>query len=304
MTGRSWDWLQALRIQQWLKNLLLFAPAIAAHRIGEPGVSATLCLAFLAFGLAASGGYLLNDLLDLESDRRHPRKRARPLASGRLPLPLGAAGALLLPAAGLILAALVGRPFLLCVLLYLALTCSYSLYLKRLVPVDCFALAMLYTLRIIAGAAAIAMGVSFWLLAFSLFLFLSLAFVKRYAEIEVQLLRGEEQLHGRGYLTGDAALVQTFGIAAGFAAALVLSLYLNSAEIQLLYASPRVVWGAVVILLFWISWMWLQAHRGRMHDDPLVFAVKDPTSLACGALFVLVALAGAVDWRWPEWLAR
>jgi 4-hydroxybenzoate polyprenyltransferase len=142
------------------------------------------------------------------------------------------------------------------------------------------------------------MGLSFWLLAFSVFLFLSLAFVKRYAEIEVQVLEGRDALHGRGYRTSDGPLVQTLGIAAGFSAAMVFSLYLNSAEILLLYATPEIVWGAVVVLVYWISWMWLQAHRGRMHDDPLVFAVKDPVSLAAGTVFLLVLFLGTVSWTW------
>jgi len=159
-------------------------------------------------------------------------------------------------------------------------------------------LAMFYTLRIIAGAAAINMGLSFWLLAFSAFLFLSLAFVKRYAELEVLLLEGREQAHGRGYMTSDAPLVQTLGVGAGFASALVLSLYLNSEEIRLLYATPEIVWGAVLVLLYWISWMWMQAHRGLMHDDPLVFAIKSRTSLLAGAMFLLVLLLGTVSWPW------
>ncbi len=142
------------------------------------------------------------------------------------------------------------------------------------------------------------MGLSFWLLAFSVFLFLSLAFVKRYAELEVQALEGREQVHGRGYVTSDASLVQTLGISAGYAAALVLSLYLNSEEVLLLYATPQVVWGAVLVLLYWISWMWVQAHRGLMHDDPLVFALKDRTSLAAGALFLAAVYLGTLNWSW------
>jgi 4-hydroxybenzoate polyprenyltransferase/phosphoserine phosphatase len=295
---RADEWRSSLRLQQWLKNLLLFAPALAAHQVGDAGALAQLLLAFLAFGLCASGTYIINDLLDLESDRLHPRKRQRPLASGRITIFDGILAALALLAAGLGLAALTSGPFLLCVLFYLLLTGSYSWWLKRLVLLDCITLSMLYTLRIVAGAAALQMGLSFWLLAFSVFLFLSLAFVKRYAEIEVQVLAGREELHGRGYRTSDAPLVQTLGIAAGFAAALVFSLYLNSEQILLLYATPEIVWGAVVVLVYWISWMWLQAHRGQMHDDPLVFAIKDPASLVAGAVFLLVLFLGTVHWSW------
>lgn len=290
------EWRGCLRLQQWLKNLLLFAPALAAHRVVESGTLATLLLAFLAFSLCASATYILNDLLDLESDRLHPRKRARPLASGRIPVASGSLAALGLLVVGLGLATLTSLPFLLCLCAYLLLTMTYSWRLKRVVLLDCIILSLLYTLRIVAGAAALQMGLSFWLLAFSVFLFLSLAFVKRYAEIEVQVLQGRDSLHGRGYRTSDGPLVQTLGVAAGFAAALVFSLYLNSAQILLLYATPEIVWGAVVVLVYWISWMWLQAHRGQMHDDPLVFAIKDPISLAAGALFLLVLFLGTVSW--------
>ncbi len=199
---------------------------------------------------------------------------------------------------GLLAGLLVGMPFFLCLLVYLLLTSCYSWFFKRLVLLDCVVLAMLYTLRIIAGAAAVDLGLSFWLMAFSGFLFLSLAFVKRYAELEVQLLVGREALHGRGYFTSDAVLVQTLGIGAGYAAVVVLSLYLNSEEVLLLYATPEVVWGAVLVLLYWISWMWIQAHRGQMHDDPLVFAIKDKTSLLSGGLFLLVVYLGTLDWPW------
>jgi len=292
------DWFAALRFQQWLKNFLLLAPALAAHAIADPATLLALALAFLSFCLVASGTYLFNDLLDLESDRLHPRKQGRPLAAGTIPVHTAAPAALGLVGAGLVLGAL-GEPlFLLCLLVYLLLTCCYSLSLKRLVLVDCFALAMLYTLRIIAGAAAIGMGLSFWLLSFSVFLFLSLAFVKRYAEMEVQAAEGRERIHGRGYLISDATLVQVLGISAGYAAALVLSLYLNSEEILLLYRTPEIVWGAVIILLYWISWMWMQAHRGQMHDDPLVFALRDRVSLVCGVLFLAVLWAGTVGWSW------
>jgi 4-hydroxybenzoate polyprenyltransferase len=292
------DWLRLLRVQQWLKNLLLFAPLLAAHRGLAAGEFLSLALAFTAFSLCASATYVLNDLFDLESDRLHPRKRRRALASGRVPVASGLAAASLLLAAGLVCGYQVGPLFFACLLAYLLLTVAYSWRIKRIILLDCIVLAMLYTLRIIAGAAAIGMGLSFWLLAFSVFLFLSLAFVKRYAELEVQALEGRQEVHGRGYVTADASLVQTLGISAGYAAALVLSLYLNSEEVLLLYATPQVVWGAVLVLLYWISWMWVQAHRGLMHDDPLVFALKDKTSLVAGALFLAVVYLGTLSWSW------
>lgn len=292
------DWFSLLRIQQWLKNLLLFAPVLAAHEFVHHEHILLLVAAMLSFSLSASATYLVNDLLDLDSDRIHPRKRARMLASGRVPIGVAVVAIPVLMSGGLLLAWQIGQQFLICLLAYLLITLSYSWKLKRLILVDCITLAVLYTLRIIAGAAAVGMGLSFWLLAFAVFLFLSLAFVKRYAELEVQLLEGRDEIHGRGYLTSDAPIVQTLGISAGYAAALVFSLYLNSEEILFLYATPEIVWGAVLILLYWISWMWMQAHRGLMHDDPLVFAVKDRTSLLAGALFLLVVYLGTVEVPW------
>jgi 4-hydroxybenzoate polyprenyltransferase len=164
--------------------------------------------------------------------------------------------------------------------------------------VDCLTLALLYTLRIIAGTAAVGHPLSFWLLAFSAFISLSLAFVKRYAELEIQRLSGKETIHGRGYHASDASLIQTMGVVTGYAAALVLALYLNSDTVVRLYRAPELVWGAVPVMLFWVSWMWMQAHRGKMHDDPLVFAVQDRVSLACGLIFAAVLFAGTVGLPW------
>lgn len=292
------DWRGCLRLQQWLKNLLLFAPALAAHRVDEPGTLGILLLAFLAFSLCASATYVMNDLLDLESDRLHPRKRMRELASGRIPVAGAVRVAAVLLVVGIGLGALIGPMFLFCLLAYLVLTCLYSWWLKRVALLDCIVLSMLYTLRVVAGAAAVQMGLSFWLLAFSVFLFLSLAFVKRYAEIEVQALAGRDELHGRGYRTSDGPVIQALGVSAGFVSVLVFSMYLNSDQILLLYDTPEIVWGAVVVLVYWISWMWLQAHRGLMHDDPLVFAMKDHASLVSGALFLAVLLLGTVGFSW------
>lgn len=286
-------WRRTLRLHQWLKNVLLFVPVLAAHAL-DFTLLPTLLIACLAFSLCASAVYITNDLLDLENDRVHPRKRSRPFASGVIPIRAGVILAPLLLAASLVLGELAGREFLTWLLVYFVLTCAYSFGLKRLLLVDCIVLAMLYTLRVVAGAAAAHLSLSFWLLAFSTFLFLSLAFVKRYAELEAIVLAGERTTaHGRGYETADAPLIQALGIGAGFAAVLVMALYLNSDAIVRLYRAPQVIWGAIPVMLFWISWMWMQAHRGRMHDDPLVFAVKDPTSLAAGALFAAVLVLGA-----------
>lgn len=292
------DWRLVLRVHQWLKNLLLFVPLLAAHQITRLDTWLALFLAFSSFSLCASSVYIANDLLDLESDRQHPRKCNRPFASGLVPAWMGVVLSPLLLLSSLVLARHVGGSFLPWLVFYFVLTCAYSLGLKRLIIVDCLTLAMLYTLRIVAGAAAASMSLSFWLLAFAVFLFLSLAFVKRYAELEVQLLQGKKKAHGRGYYTSDAPLVQTLGITSGYCAVLVLALYLNSDTVVKLYRAPAFVWGAVPVMLFWVSWMWMQAHRGKMHDDPLVFAVKDKASLLAGVAFAAVLVIGAVGGPW------
>lgn len=291
-------WRRILRVHQWLKNMLLFVPILAAHQLTSTDTWLSLIVAFFSFSLCASSVYIANDLLDLESDRVHPRKRNRPFASGMAPAWMGVVLAPVLFLVSLALGSYVGGSFLPWLVFYFVLTCAYSWGLKRLMLVDCLTLAMLYTLRIVAGASAAGIGLSFWLLAFSVFLFLSLAFVKRYAELEVQLLSGKEKAHGRGYYTSDAPLIQTLGITSGYASVLVLALYLNSEAVLKLYQAPEFVWGAVPVMLFWISWMWMQAHRGEMHDDPLVFAVKDKASLLAGVAFAAVLGIGTVGWAW------
>lgn len=285
-------WRRVLRIHQWLKNLLLFVPLLAAHALGNVDAWISLMLAFLSFSLCASSVYIANDLMDLESDRLHLRKRKRPFASGVVPAWKGVLLAPVLLACSLVIGSFVGTSFLSWLLLYFSLTCVYSWRLKRLLLIDCLTLAMLYTLRIVAGAAAINQPLSFWLLAFSIFLFLSLAFVKRYAELRLHR-KTRTALHGRGYHSNDAPIIQMMGIVAGYVAVLVLALYVNSDAIVTLYEHPKLVWGAVPVVLFWVSWVWMRAHRGEMHDDPLVFAVKDRTSLAAGATFTLVLMMGA-----------
>ena len=292
------DWWRVLRTHQWLKNLLLFVPLLAAHDIYNKRAWGLLILAFISYSLCASSVYIANDLLDLASDRQHLRKRNRPFASGVVPIWLGVVLAPLILIFSLSIARLAGGQFFLWLVFYFVLTCAYSWLLKRFILIDCLTLALLYTLRIIAGAAAVGQQISFWLLAFSVFLFLSLAFVKRYAELEVLLLDGKEKIHGRGYRTTDAPLIQTMGIASAYLSVLVLALYLNSSAVLKLYAVPELIWGAVLIMLFWVNWMWMQAHRGKMHDDPLVFAVKDRASLVAGIVFAAILAAGTLGFSW------
>jgi 4-hydroxybenzoate polyprenyltransferase len=288
-------WHRLLRTHQWLKNILLFVPLIVAHQLSDPNGWHALILAFFSFSLCASSVYIVNDLLDLESDRIHPFKRIRPLASGLVPIWIGVVLSPVLLAASFSLAYRVGIEFSAWLTIYFAITCIYSFVLKRLILIDCLTLAVLYTLRIVAGAATVQHKLSFWLLAFSFFIFLSLAFVKRYAELEALRVRGIEKAHGRGYLTSDTGLIQNIGISSGQTAVLVFALYLNSDAVIKLYQRPEVIWGAIPVVLFWINWMWMQANRGKMHDDPLVFAIKDPFSLAAAVVVALIIVAATVS---------
>jgi len=287
-------WFKALRVHQWLKNLLLFVPLLAAHQIGNAQSLGLLIIAFLSFSLCASSVYITNDLLDLESDRIHPRKRFRPFASAKLSVLHGVIAAPLLIAASFLLGAVVGLDFLIVLLVYLLMAVTYSFNLKRLVLVDCLTLATLYTMRIIAGAATVSVSLSFWLLAFSIFIFLSLAFVKRYAELLVQSSEGKNSAHGRGYLVTDAPLLQALGVSSGYISTLVIALYLRSENVMSLYAQPLAIWLLIPILLFWVSWVWLKSSRGEMHDDPIVFAAKDKTSLSVAAITALVFIYAAI----------
>lgn len=289
--------LQSMRPHQWVKNLLVFVPLLAAHRYGDAASALQALLAWVAFTLAASGVYLFNDLADLADDRLHARKRLRPLAAGRLDARHARmmGPALLVAAFALSLGALPAG-FTATLAAYFVLATGYSLRLKRVAILDVLALAALYTLRIIAGAAAVAVPLSFWLLAFSMFLFLSLAFLKRYAELRVApAAEPQTRLRGRGYEVQDIALVSSLGCGAGYIAVLVLALYIQDARTAGLYATPTLIWLACPLMLYWISRAWLEAHRGRMHDDPLVFALKDPVSWVVAALFMLLFLLARAD---------
>jgi len=278
-------WIKAARLYQWVKNLLIFVPALLAHAITQPTVLLHAVLAFIAFGLCASSVYLINDLLDLPADRRHKRKRFRPFASGALPARSGAlvSAALLITAA--IIAALTNIYFCVVLAAYYVVTWAYSLRLKRAALIDVMTLAGLYTIRIIAGSAAVLIAPSFWLLAFSIFLFLSLGIVKRYAELEDARQAGKAGGHGRGYGTEDLPLLMNLGTAAGYCAIVVMALYINSADSQALYKHAKPLWLICPLMLFWISRVWLLTTRGKMHDDPVIFALRDRASLL---LFVVI----------------
>jgi 4-hydroxybenzoate polyprenyltransferase len=287
--ARAFAVVRALRVHQWVKNLLVFVPVVLDHKLFSTEVMAKSATAFVAFSCAASSAYILNDLLDLEADRRHPTKRARPFAAGTLsPLVGVVLIPLLLAIAFLASLATLPAAFIELLAVYIVLTTAYSVILKRFAVVDVLLLAALYTLRVLAGIAAAQVRFSTWLLAFSMFLFLSLAFLKRFTEVSAMEGAATEQVRRRGYIRGDREWLGSMGGASGYLSVLVLALYINSEQVVALYRAPLVLWLVCPLLLFWTSRMWLLAHRGWIHDDPIVATVRDPVSYVLGALVALV----------------
>lgn len=285
-------WLKAVRVHQWAKNLLLFVPLLASHRALNAELLTLALAGFAAFSLCASSVYVLNDLLDLEADRRHPTKRRRPFAAGTLPLSTGLVLAPLLLVAGFALAlALLPRDFVLLLAGYYAVTLAYSLYLKQLMVIDVLVLAGLYTVRILGGSLAVGVPTSSWLFSFSMFLFLSLALVKRLSEVRRLRASNQEVAHGRGYFASDLEQLGQLGTSSGYLAVLVLALYISSEEVRRLYTHPERLWLLCPVMLYWVSRVWLLAHRGEVNEDPLVFALRDKVSYAVGAAAALVVLA-------------
>ena len=298
-------WLKAIRLHQWAKNVLIFLPLLLAHA-WAPGLVAGAALAFLSFGLCASATYIVNDLLDLEADRQHPRKRLRPFASGDLSALAGVVIIVLFLAASLTLAILVPRVvsalspdfalldpfrFLVWLAIYLVTTLAYSLRFKRVVMVDVIVLSGLYTVRILAGSAATGVVVSTWLASFSIFFFLSLAFVKRFAELENLRERGGVSIGGRGYHVADIEQLRSFGSASGYASVVVLTLYISNLDAAQLYRHTNRLWLLVPVLLLWISRLWLLASRGQLNEDPVVYAITDRRSLLLGLVVVAIVLS-------------
>jgi len=283
--------LKAMRIHQWLKNLLVFVPLMLAHRITDPALVAQAVLAFFAFSLCASSVYFLNDLLDLPADRRHPSKRRRPFAAGDIDIRAGVGLMLVLLIAAIGIGSLLPPSFLALLGFYYVTTLAYSLRLKNAAVVDVLVLAGLYTLRILAGGAAVGVEVSFWLLAFSMFFFLSLALVKRFSEMLALQANGGANAVGRDYRTADLETLSQLGTSSGYMAVLVLALYISSEHVHTLYARPELIWLLCPLALYWVSRVWLMARRGEIDEDPVVFAVQDRRTrvLAVLAAAVLVA---------------
>ena len=281
-------WLRLLRVHHWLKNVLLGVPFLAAQAWQRPGAAAALGFGFLSLSLVASATYVLNDLADLEHDREHRAKRHRPLAAGEIGTRAALLVAALLVAAGLALATVVGSAFLATVLVYCVLTTLYTRRLKRDAIIDVLALAALWTLRLVAGAAAIDVPLSAWLLSFGAFLFLSLSLAKRVAELEAFAGPEERLLPGRGYARRDLPALLAFGISTAVVSVLVLALFVDSTPAHLKYPHHERLWLACPALWFWLARIWLETARGRMHHDPLIYSLRDRASWIAFTAIALV----------------
>lgn len=286
---------RALRPYHWAKNFLVFVPLLASHNFRSAGVATHAIVALVCMSFCASAIYVVNDLADVNSDRRHHSKRNRPIASGALSRSAGLFVAPLTFASGILLSLLLPRTATLILLVYAALSLAYTFWLKQKLIADVIALSLLYAIRIVEGGAAVSIPVSPWLLAFSLFLLLSFAFSKRVTEMlrNTTLIRS---LPGRGYLVSDTSIVASLGVASGYLACLVLSFYISNKDIYALYPHPGWLWLMVPLLLYWIGRFWVLTMRGQMPDDPILFVVNDfvtRVSLICGAVVVFLAMKGS-----------
>ncbi len=281
--------LRAIRIHQWAKNILIFTALILSHSWFNTEALTSIIFAFFSFSFAASSIYIINDLIDLEADRKHATKKNRPLAAGHLSIPLALmiVPVLLLLSFGL--ASQINENFISILIIYLVLTITYSLILKPIALLDVITLTSLYTIRIIAGAIAIAVPLSYWLLAFSMFIFLSLALIKRFSELKNLSQLGETSAASRGYHVNDLPAVSLFGISSGYISTLILVLYTHDLQASTLYTQPDWLWFVAIAVLYWISRMWLLAFRGQMNEDPVLFAIHDRTSYFV-TLFIAISL--------------
>lgn len=281
--------VRAIRIHQWAKNILIFAPLLLAHDLRLNTLMSAL-VAFFCFSLVASATYIVNDLLDIEADRRHPRKRSRPFASGDLSAIAGLEIVVLFLTLALLGTRLLPPMFLGWLLVYLACTLAYSIYLKRVPLVDVLVLSGLYTVRLLVGGAATNTPISHWLAGFSIFLFFSLALVKRFAELENLRASASQPRNGRGYVLSDIEQLRAFGTASSYAAVVIFAIYISGRDVMTHYARPDRLWLAVPLLLLWLSRIWFLASRGELNEDPVVFAFTDKMSLLIGAMVTLVVL--------------
>lgn len=285
-------WMKAFRTHQWLKNLLLFVPLITAFSFTEYEKLVTMVIAFLSFSLAASATYIANDFWDLENDRAHARKKMRPFASGQIPILAGITAGCFLLLFAFALAIIISKAFVLMLTLYLILTSAYSWVFKEYVLIDVIMLSLLYTLRILTGAAAIEVATSHWLLAFSVFMFLSLALVKRCSELVFLEQSGKHATRGRDYRTKDLVILWPLGVGASLSSVVVFGLFINAPETQGNYASPSILWLIAIGLIYWTARLWIKTVRGEMHDDPVIYAVKDFGSRVTVFAMIVIMLLG------------
>jgi 4-hydroxybenzoate polyprenyltransferase len=291
------DTLRAARSYQWIKNFLIFVPVVTSHTIFDRTVAGRAGLAFIAFGFCASAVYILNDFLDLEEDRRHPTKKHRPFAAGRLSIGSGILLAVICLMVSAVTAVFLPYSFSTALIGYFVITSLYSFYLKRLLMVDVLALALLHTLRVVAGNLATGIVFSLWLLSFAFFLFLSLAFSKRASELMQHEQDYRKDVPGRGYVTTDLDAVSIAGICSGFLSSLVLALYINSESVQLLYRRPALLLGLQPILLYYVKRLWVICRRGELTEDPIEYTVRAPSTYGAAFLAVLVLLAATFDFK-------
>ncbi len=289
--------IKGLRIHQWVKNSLLFLPITMAHQFTDVNLLVAVLWAFISFSFCASAVYVLNDLLDLETDRKHPTKKNRPLASGLMSVKTSVLLIfLLLLTSGFIAIKILSTAFLTILIVYVILTTAYSVILKQLMLIDVIVLGGLYTLRITAGSIASGVDISSWLLVFSMFFFLSLAFMKRYADLILMKQNNFDEIAGRGYHIEDLDLVQKSGITSGFVAMLVLALYINSDRVIELYKSPILIWFTLPVLLYWVMRMWMVTNRGEMTEDPIIYAIRDKTTYVVMVIIgIVMLLAATID---------
>ncbi len=272
--------LLAMRPHQWVKNVLVFAPLVLSFQFMDPGLILQAILAFIAFSFSASSLYIINDLVDIESDRLHPKKKNRPFASGNLSKQWGIGQSIVLLIVAITLAVYLNTEFLLTLIIYSLISAIYSFKLKKIVLLDVSILAVLYTLRIIAGTFAVSLELSYWLIIFSIFIFTSLAMVKRVSELYNLKLQEKQKVEGRGYAVQDREMILALGSASGFVSVLVVALYIHDPLIVQRYSQPEWLWIIVPAFLYWIGRVWIIAHRGEMDEDPVVFALSDKISYA------------------------
>ena len=284
----------ALRPHQWLKNFLIFIPLLTAHQIDKTTIFLTT-LMFISFNFVASSVYIFNDLIDMSADKAHPRKRFRIFASGKIKSLQGKIFALIILIIGLIFGLFfVNNLFVQLLLTYFMISMLYSIYLKQIIVIDICILAILYTMRIIIGGLVLNIDLSVWLLAFSIFFFFSMAAIKRQAELVDLIKRKKLKSINRGYQTKDLPILSTSGLAAGYISVLIMAFYVNSVEVKELYSNPQLLWGICFVLLFWITKMSIVTQRGNMHDDPIIYAVKDFLSHICLLLIILFLIMGII----------